>query len=222
MADQIPFGTNDFAENPEPRVPCVLVLDTSGSMEGAPIDQLNAGLNTYKEQLAGDSLSSKRVEVAIVTFGPVQVALDFTTAAQFTPPVLAASGNTPMGEAIVTAIDMVTARKQVYRQNGIAFYRPWIYLVTDGAPTDAWADAARRVKEGEAAKSFSFFAIGVENADIALLKQISVREPLKLKGLDFREMFVWLSHSQQSVSRSTPGDAVPLTNPTGPQGWATV
>ena len=45
MADQIPFGTNDFAEDPEPRVPCVLVLDVSGSMRGQTIGALNEGLS---------------------------------------------------------------------------------------------------------------------------------------------------------------------------------
>lgn len=222
MSDQVPFGTNDFAENPEPRVPCVLLLDTSGSMQGEAIRELNVGLVNYKDHLTSDPLASKRVEVAIVTFGPVHVTVDFTTAEQFLPPTLVADGATPMGEAITTAIDMVAARKQVYRQNGIAFYRPWIFLITDGAPTDQWQDAARRVREGEAAKGFSFFAVGVEGADFDVLKQIATREPLHLKGLRFRDLFQWLSNSQQSVSRSTPGDAVPLQNPGGPQGWAEV
>ncbi len=42
--DQIPFGTDNFAENPEPGVPCVLILDVSGSMMGKPISELNEGL----------------------------------------------------------------------------------------------------------------------------------------------------------------------------------
>jgi uncharacterized protein YegL len=69
MSEQIPFGTDDFAENPEPRCPSVLILDVSGSMGGAPIAELNAGLQVYRDELAADSLAAKRVEVAVLTFG---------------------------------------------------------------------------------------------------------------------------------------------------------
>jgi uncharacterized protein YegL len=223
MIEQIPFGTDSFAENPEPRVPCVLLLDVSSSMMGEKIAELNSGLSVYKEELTSDSLAARRVEVAVVTFGgTVDVVVDFTTAENFHPPVLESRADTPMGAAINRAIEMVTDRKAVYRQNGIAFYRPWIFMITDGAPTDEWRAAAERVKEGEKKKAFSFFAVGVEGADMGVLAQIAAREPLRLRGLRFRDLFQWLSNSQQSVSRSTPGDEVPLDNPTAPDGWASV
>jgi uncharacterized protein YegL len=58
----------EFAENPEPRCACVLLLDTSGSMGGAPVAALNEGLTTFKDVLSKDPVASKRVEIAIVTF----------------------------------------------------------------------------------------------------------------------------------------------------------
>jgi len=223
MIEQVPFGTNSFAENPEPRVPCVLLLDISASMGGEPIRALNEGLVVFKDELIADSLAAKRVEVAIVTFGGhVETAVEFTTADQFVAPILTANGDTPMGTAINRALDMVQERKTTYKANGIMYYRPWVFLITDGAPTDDWHSAAERAKQGHTAKAFSFFAVGVEGANMDILTQIAVREPLKLGGLRFRDLFVWLSASQASVSRSTPGTEVPLTNPAGPQGWASV
>jgi uncharacterized protein YegL len=219
---QIPFGTHSFADNPEPRVPCVLVLDVSGSMDGQPIQELNEGIRQYKDELASDSIASKRVEIAIVTFGEdVRTVVDFTTAEGFEPPVLGAAGMTPMGQAVDQAIDMVEARKQVYKANGIAYYRPWIFLITDGGPNDAnWERAAERAVLGDRSKSFAFFGVGIGEADMATLQRFCVREPLKMKGIKFRELFQWLSSSQKSVSRSTPGEEVPLQNPAAPQGWA--
>ncbi len=216
------FGTDSFAENPEPRCPVILLLDTSGSMRGTPIQELNAGVELFRDELLADTLASKRVEVAIVGFGPVQVIQEFVTADYFNPPELRAEADTPMGSAVETALDLLQSRKDTYKANGIAYYRPWVFLITDGGPTDYWQTAARKVQEGEGKKSFAFFCIGVEDARIDILAQISSRKPLKLKELRFRDLFQWLSSSLKSVSRSTPGDEVPLQNPTTPDGWASV
>ncbi len=213
------FEASEFAENPEPRVPCVLLLDVSGSMSGQRIAELNQGLITLKDTLSADSLASKRAEIAIVTFGgTVEVVQDFVTADRFHPPQLAASGRTPMGQAIVTGLEMLASRKNTYKANGIAYYRPWAFLITDGGPDDGWQAAAEMVKQGEASKSFAFFTVGVEGSDFDVLAKISTRAPVKLKGLNFRDLFLWLSQSMQSVSQSSPGDKVVLL----PAGWAEV
>lgn len=219
FSEQVAFGTDSFADNPEPRCPCLLLLDTSGSMNGMPIAELNAGLVCFKDELATDSLAMKRVEVSVVSFGPVNVENTFQTAPNFFPPNLVANGDTPMGAAIKQGLELVRQRKEEYRTNGISFYRPWIFLITDGGPTDEWQSAAAMVREGEASKSFAFFAVGVAGANMDVLKQISVRDPLKLEGLKFRELFQWLSNSMKSVSQSVPGTAVPIQSP---KGWAEV
>jgi uncharacterized protein YegL len=222
-ADQAPFGGEDFAINPEPRCPVVLLLDTSGSMQGRPIQELNEGLVTFKDELMADELAAKRVELAIVSFGPVQVVTDFQTADIFHPPTLEANSDTPMGAAVIQALSMLESRKSMYRAHGVSFYRPWIFLITDGAPTDSWQTAAAMAREGETAKKYAFFAVGVEGARMDILGQFTTREPLKLQGLKFRSLFQWLSNSMKAVSRSQPADAVPLQDPTqGPTGWATV
>jgi uncharacterized protein YegL len=90
-------------------------------------------------------------------------------------------------------------------------------LVTDGGPTDEWQSAADMIKQGEASKNFSFFTIGVHNANFEVLRALSPsREPLKLQGLKFKEFFQWLSNSMSRVSASQVGDKVSLPSP---QGW---
>lgn len=228
--EQTPFNqaSIEFVGNPENRCPSVLILDISGSMQGKPIEQLQDGVAIYRDSLAADSLATKRVDVAIVTFGgAVEVVQGFTTAANFSAPALAARGDTPMGEAVVTALKLLEDRKIEYRNGGIQYYKPWIFLITDGGPTDGnthyWTEAKELIKNGDG-KKFTFFAVGVDGADMDRLTELSPsRSPLKLQGLEFRKLFEWLSGSQQAVSRSSPGDAVPLTNPTaGPNGWAQV
>lgn len=221
------FADLTFAENPDPRCAVVLVLDVSGSMAETrdgdsrpPIAALNEGLDTLVAELTADPLASRRVEVAIVTFGAsVDVAADFATTAAMSLPVLSAAGPTPLGAALDRALDLVEDRKRTYRANGVTYYRPWVVLITDGLPTDEWSAAATRLKEAQRTKSLAFFPVAVEGADMKMLAELSDTAPLLLAGTKFNELFVWLSASQARVSGSQPGDEVALPSPAG---WASV
>lgn len=210
----------EFARNPDPRCPLVLVLDTSGSMSGTPISQLNEGLNTLKEELMEDALAQRRVEVALVTFGDggVQLLQDFVTVAEWEPQYLSAGGMTPMGEALNLGLDTLSSRKASYRANGVQYYRPWIFMITDGSPTDDISRAGERVRAEEAQNGAAFFAVLVEGADADAISALSSRTPLRLRGLAFRELFQWLSASQRRVSASQVGDQVALP----PVDWSVV
>ncbi|MBO1064406.1 MULTISPECIES: VWA domain-containing protein [Nostocales] len=216
----MPVGLPEFVENPENRCPVILLLDTSGSMSGQPIQELNRGLAAFKEDVMKDAQASLSVEVAIVTFGLVKLTQDFVTIDQFTAPKLETEGATPMGEAIEYALNLLETRKQSYKDNGVLYYRPWVFLITDGAPTDAWEGAAQRVREEEAQRRMLFFTVGVQGADMNKLKQIAPpeRPPVTLNGLDFRSLFVWLSTSMKRVSSGKVGEAVALP----PVGWGQI
>ena len=117
---------------------------------------------------------------------------------------------------------MVASRKAQYSANGVAYYRPWVFLITDGEPQgepDSLIEqAAQRIKEDEDNKRVAFFAVGVEGANITRLSQIVTRSPLKLVGLNFQEMFIWLSASMQRVSQSRMDEQIPLP----PPGWGII
>lgn len=211
--------------NRQPRCPCVLVLDTSGSMNGEPIAKLNEALGCLAADLSGDTLAMKRVEVAVVSFPPVQTLHDFSTPDRFVPPELSASGGTPLGAAVLHALALVEQRKEYYRSVHIDWYRPWIFLITDGEPDsgDDWRGAAAAVRDAEAANKLSFFAVGVQGADMPVLQAFSARRgPVKLAELKFRDMFIWLSQSLRATANSNshsggdPGEKVKLQ----PIGWA--
>ena len=217
-----------FAEdNPEPRCPVVLLLDTSSSMSGQAIRQLNEGLKAFDQAIKADKLAALRVEVALLTFGGQVRAVDvqggggeipfdadraFVTVDRFAPPDLSASGRTPMGEGMRRALQLLKERKEGLKQQALDYYRPWIFLITDGAPNDAgWEEAADEAKAEEERKGVSIYSVGVEGANMEILARFSgQRAPLKLKGLAFQELFRWLSASLSSIAHSRPGEQAPL------------
>jgi len=230
----------EFAENPEPRCPVVLLLDTSGSMEGKSLDEVNQGLRMLSTDLKQDTLAALRVELAIVTCGghvsalrsidgrTERVASDavqtFMTADQFEAPALVAAGDTPLGEAARVSLQLLRDRKAIYRTQGVDYFRPWLFIMTDGQPTDLnWEAAAAELRAEEERKGVLVFPVGVEGANVSALSRFSVRQPLMLKSLSsspgaFREYFSWVSKSLSSIAQSRPGDQLALP----PVDWANV
>jgi len=211
----------EFAKNSQQRCPLVLVLDTSGSMAGQPIAELNEGLKEFDRSIKQDRLASLSVEVAVVTFGeyvqamnvrgngtiPFDASQAFVTASQFVPPLLQANGLTPMGDAVRKGLLLLQERKKIYKSGAIDYLRPWLWLITDGEPTDTgWEIVADEARKEEQNKGVNIFAVGVQGANMTTLGRFCERnQPLRLKGLAFHAMFQWLSNSMGAVSRSRPG-----------------
>ncbi|ALN90552.1 MULTISPECIES: vWA domain-containing protein [Lysobacter] len=206
-----------LVDNTEQRTPLVLVLDCSGSMMGPPIQQLNEGLKLLETELKGDVIAAKRVRVLVVRYGGfdhAEVVGDWCDAMDFSAPNLEADGTTPTGRAIDLALVEVENEKQRFKAAGIAYTRPWLFLMSDGTPTDAWEAAAKRACDAERANKVAIFPIAVgEGADDAIMSQFSSKGPggvKRLHGLQFRELFLWLSASMQVVSQSRPGGQAQL------------
>jgi uncharacterized protein YegL len=212
-------------DNREPRQPLALLVDVSGSMSN-DIEDVADGLRALRDALVTDSVARNRVEIALVTFGgAVTVHGNFGEAALFEPPALTASGDTPMAEALDRALELLEEKKRAYKASGLDYYRPLIFLVTDGEPTDLarWPESARRVREAERGRKLVLLSVGTKTASFARLRELTPdRAPLCLKEAQWASMFQWLSRSLQARSRSRLGDDVPLEDPTGPRGWGTL
>ena len=218
---------NDYTEttelditNPAPRCPVILMLDTSGSMAGAPLRELKEGLTQFLRETGDDETASMSVELEVVTFGgEAEIAAPFApvNAVNDNPPALTAGGSTPLGEALKLADSELRARRRLYKQKGISSYKPWIVLMTDGCPNDDWKSAAASMKRLGEEKRLQYIGIGIgDEADFDTLREILPEHPgpVKLKGLCFKEFFKWLTDSLKSVSASSVAqqDAVVLGN----------
>ncbi|GAA2534185.1 vWA domain-containing protein [Mycolicibacterium diernhoferi] len=194
-------------ENPDPRVSCVVLADVSGSMQGAPIAALERGFASFTHYLNNDVLASKRVEVAVVTFGTVATVLvPMQEARGLQPTRFTASGRTNMAAGIHLALDIIEDRKAAYKAAGLQYYRPWILLLTDGQANHEGFDAAvARLNATEAARGVTIFAVGAgPHVDWQQLSRLSIqRGPAPLDGLKYEELFEWLSASLSNVSNST-------------------
>lgn len=197
----------------ERHVLAVLLVDTSGSMQGGAIEELNRGLEEFGRALKDDQLAYGRAEVCIISFNSsVSVEMGFRPAANYEAPIMKAGGLTCLNEAIEVGLDAIESRKAEYRAQGVSYYRPWLFVLTDGAPTDTDKEAyvKDRLKKYISEKKVVYMPMGVgAGADNTKLQEYYPAETkakivLKADASNFKEAFVWLSQSLSVVSQSDP------------------
>ncbi len=198
----------------ERHVPVVLAVDISGSMEeSGAIAELNQGLVEFGKALQEDSQAYGRAEVCIIAFNSnVETVVGFRPAEEYAAPTLSASGLTSMNSAILAALDALEQRKAEYKSSGISWYRPWLFLLTDGLPTDneKRSEAVSRLQDYIRNKKVVYIPMGIgPGASITTLQEYYPPEAekksvLKAESSQFREAFVWLSASIGVVGRSDP------------------
>lgn len=205
-------------ENYQQKCCCALVIDVSGSMKGDPIYELNVGLQEFYNDIKTDSTTSDRLEVSLIEFSEVvNTLIPPTLVSNFSMPTLTTKGTTKLVDGVREGINIVRSRKAWYKETGQPYYRPWIILITDGAP-DSDQDIqglTSEINDGVITKDFFFFAIGVQGADMNLLKSIShpSMPAAQLQGLKFSNFFKWLSTSFTTVTNSKDGEKVNLPSP---------
>ena len=207
-----------------------LVLDTSKSMSGAPIDSLNEGLQQLVAHLRRDRNLRAIANVALITFGDGGVIAwrgsekaapgesPFVPVHELDMPELTAGGVTPMVEAVQHAIYWVNKEKEALRSRGIQYYQPLNWLFSDGLPTDSrgrfsedWKHLARTLRQNEAENHLIFLTVSAANISPegdAVLKHLSPRGHVKLVGMDFRPVLRLVSSSAGRFAQGNSVDAV--------------
>ena len=191
------------------------LLDTSGSMgyaqggEVAAITALNEGLNRFKAEVCQNPQTRDILDVAIIEFNSTfRIVQEFVPVEYMDEINLAAVGTTKMTPAIRQALEMVSDRSRFYRRSGTEPYKPWIIMISDGAP-DADDDitiVAKEIREMESAGKVSFRSLGVQGYDAKTLHTLCDGKVMKLEGTDFTSFFDWVNKSMRSVSQSSPGE----------------
>jgi|SRR5271157_2874736 len=224
--DLMRIRQEELVVNPSNRVPIALCLDASGSMSGEPMKELNEGIRLFIEAVRQDPLASSSVEACVVTFSDQpRVEQDFQTLANVVEWELAATGgSTNLGAGVNLALDLLERRKQEYKRAGVDYFQPWLVLMTDGQPTTSeHISAGSRTCTMEQQGKLVVFPIAIGNAaELSTLAMFSNKnQPLRLKGLKFRDFFQWLSKSVSRWSQSRPGETMPL-DVAGIKGWAEI
>ena len=212
MTIQGSFGVYDYSEfiyNPEPRCPIVLILDISRSMKGGKFDTVKRALIKFRDIIREDPVTALRADVAVIEFDhQARVVQGFTNGTDFEPPTIKLNHKlndaTNYSKAIDLALDIIEARKQSYRDDGIAYFRSLVYFLTDGyLEQDSDADLARaaaRISEMEWNHSVAFFCFGIgspdQAADMSVLANLAPRQPVELTAMGQLDGSIqWLSHS---------------------------
>ena len=217
-------------DNRAQRLLLTLVLDTSQSMRGKPIAKLNQALAAMVADLKRDVQLSAIAEVAVITFGDGGVHAwrgdrhvapgesPFVPARQLTVPRLGAGDVTPMVPAVELAIACVEEEKAELRRRYLQYYRPLIWLISDGVPTDAagyvtedWRRLPPVIQQGEEGKAYVFFTVGVGDIDAvgtAVLRELAPDAHVRLEGFDFASVLKLVSASADAAAKGDSVDAI--------------
>ena len=220
--DGVPTIPVDVQKNAEQRLACVLLIDCSGSMSiDNQMEQVNEGLKRLEEALKNDPLASVRAIVCVIAFGTnngngVEIIQTWTDAIDFVAPQFTAIGSsTPMGAAVNQGLDALDEIQAHLRSNGVALYKPWMFILTDGQPTDDYLDAANRCAKAARERKVILWPMTTNPQSASGLQSCVCAggEIYAVNTTDVSRLFLWLAHSVKQGSSFSPGETAQIEAP---------
>lgn len=193
------------------RLPIYLMLDVSGSMSGAPIEAVNNGLKDFEAALKSDPHALESAYVSVITFeSEPQQLVPLIEAGQFRAPLLDAMGGTSLGKAITLLGQCLERDVKPKSLDHPGDWKPLIFLMTDGEPTDSWEGPVETFRSRATSRSANLIAIGCgPNVNVDIIKRLS---PTVLMMHDMtperiKALFEWISQSAKVASKSANNQA---------------
>lgn len=188
------------------RLPVYLLVDSSESMVGEPMNALNQGLQQLCHDLKTDPMAIETAWVSVIAFASrARQVVPLTEVLQFNPPTIGVSPGTSLGAAfdLLESCVQKEVRKSSPERKGD--WKPIVFLLTDGIPTDGWKTSVDRFKSRTSKGGVNMIAVACgEDADLEVLRSITP-SVLVMKNATpgtFREFFKWVSASVSTVSVS--------------------
>jgi uncharacterized protein YegL len=186
------------------KLPVYLLLDTSGSMSGEPIEQVKNGVQMLISALRADPYALETVHIGVITFdSSANVAVPLTELTAFQQPSLHASGTPALGEGLRVLAECASndVVKSTSTQKGD--WKPMVFMMTDGGPTDDWIKGLARFRME---KWGIVVACAVDSGDDKVLKSVAGEENVvRLNTSNSGSMaafFKWVTASVSASSKS--------------------